>query len=410
MSTVRQIVEDIYFVGVDDKRKYNEKQLKKFENIWPIPYGISYNAFLIIDEKITIIDLVDEAFATELIANIKTIVDPKKIDYIVLNHMEPDHTGALPKLLELAKNAKIYVSRKGIQMVKDFYGVDESKIEEAKDNMELKLGKKTLRFIMAPFLHWPETMFTYVVEDKILFTCDAFGAYGALNGKLFDDELDLEHYLSEGKHYYSNIVSPYANFVQRAIKKVKDENLEIKILAPSHGPLYRSDIQRILTFYDKLSSWIPERKVVIVFGSMYGFTKKMVDFVKTKIEKQGIPVKVYDASYSDLSDMITDILDTPVLLIGAPTYDAQIYPPVQLVMHIIKTKRFKSKPVGLFGVFGWGGGALKKSKEMLETMRFEVLEPIVGSRGMPTKEVYDQLEKLVNVVVEKVEQLTKNIN
>ena len=402
MNDVRTVVENIYYVGVDDKRKHDEKQLKKFENIWPIPYGISYNAFLIVDEKVALIDLVDEAFADDLIKKIKSITDLERVDYIILNHMEPDHTGALPKILEHAKNAKILVSKRGINMVKDFYGIDESKIIEAKDNMELKLGKRTLRFIMAPFLHWPETMFTYVVEDKILFTCDAFGAYGALNGKLFDDEVDLEHYLSEGKHYYSNIVSPYANFVQRAIQRVKKENLEIKILAPSHGPLYRTDILRILDFYDRLSRWVPERKVVIVYGSMYGFTKKMVDFVKAELEKHDIPVKLYDASYSDLSDMITDILDSPVLMVGTPTYDAQIYPPVQVVMHMVKTKRFKSKPVGIFGVFGWGGGALEKLKTMLEGMKFIVLEPIVGSRGMPTQEVYEQLKQLVNTVVEIV--------
>ncbi|MGQ4833927.1 MAG: FprA family A-type flavoprotein [Candidatus Asgardarchaeia archaeon] len=407
MTDVRTIVDGIYYVGVDDKRKYNEKQLKKFENLWPIPYGISYNSFLIVDEKPTIIDLVDEAFADELIEKVKKVIDPEKIEYIVLNHMEPDHTGAIPKFLEVAKNAKIVVSKRGIQMVMDFYDVPESRIIEAKDNMELKLGKRTLKFIMAPFLHWPETMFTYVIEDKILFTCDAFGAYGALEGKLFDDEVNLEHYLSEGKHYYSNIVSPYAMFVQRAIQRVKRENLEIKILAPSHGPIYRTDINRILEFYDKLSRWVPERKVVIIYGSMYGFTTKMVEFLKKEIEAARIPVKIYDASYSDLSDMITDALDAPVLVVGSPTYDAQIYPPVQSVMHIIRTKRFKSKPVALFGVFGWGGGALSKLKEMLEGMKFEVLEPIVGSRGNPKPETFEKLKELAKIVIQKVKELTE---
>ncbi|TFF92766.1 MBL fold metallo-hydrolase, partial [Candidatus Thorarchaeota archaeon] len=256
----RELAKGVYYVGVDDHHT------KLFENLWELPFGVSYNSYLIVDEKIALIENVKGPWAEEWIENIRELVDPEKIDYIILNHMEPDHTSALPDIAKLAKNATLILTPRASHMQKSFYdvGLDEKTVEDLE---ELSLGSKTLKFVHAPFLHWPETMLTYLVEDEIVFSCDAFGSFGALNGKHFDDEIDLGMVEMESRRYLSAIITSYFKFVQRAIDKVKDLGIGIKMIAPSHGPVYRKDPMWIVNRYDEWTKPELEKYCTIAYGS-----------------------------------------------------------------------------------------------------------------------------------------------
>ncbi|MFW9800797.1 MAG: FprA family A-type flavoprotein [Candidatus Thorarchaeota archaeon] len=392
---LREMTEGVYYVGVDD----NHTSL--FENLWPIPFGVSYNSYLIVDEKIAVIETVKNPFTQEWIDNIKEVVDPSNIDYIILNHMEPDHTGSLPKIAEIAKNATIILTPKAAPMCDSFFDV-QLKQQIVEDLEEISLGKKTLRFVHAQFLHWPETMMSYLLEDEILFSCDAFGSYGALNGKLYDDEVDMRLFEMESKRYLSTIITSYFRFVQRGIQKVKDLGIGIKMIAPSHGPIYRKDPMWVIDHYDKFSSPELEKYVTIVFGSMYGYTLRLAHTLKKELVQLGVDVKIHNISYSDMSKVITDSVRAGVLVIGTPTYDAYPFPKIWAFMNEMEGKRFPKKPVGLFGTYGWGGGGVKKLQTQLENARFEVLDPVIRCRARPTEEESKAIKELSKRIAEIV--------
>ncbi|MHA2425853.1 MAG: oxygen-binding di-iron domain-containing protein [Candidatus Thorarchaeota archaeon] len=249
----REITKGVYYVGVDDHHT------DLFENLWKLPFGVSYNSYLIVDEKIAIVETVKGPWADEWLDNIREIVDPEKIDYIILNHMEPDHTGSLPDLSKLIPNATIYYTPFASKLRHSFYDIPNPEHTVA-DLEELSLGSKTLKFVHAKFLHWPETMMTYIVEDEVLLSCDAFGAFGALNGKHFDDEINLELVEKESWRYVSAIITSYFKFVQAGIKKVQDLGIGIKVIGPSHGPIYRKDPMWIVKKYAEWSSSELEKK------------------------------------------------------------------------------------------------------------------------------------------------------
>lgn len=392
---LREMTEGVYYVGVDD----NHTSL--FENLWPIPFGVSYNSYLIVDEKIAVIETVKNPFTQEWIDNIKEVVDPSNIDYIILNHMEPDHTGSLPKIAEIAKNATIILTPKAAPMCDSFFDV-QLKQQIVEDLEEISLGKKTLRFVHAQFLHWPETMMSYLLEDEILFSCDAFGSYGALNGKLYDDEVDMRLFEMESKRYLSTIITSYFRFVQRGIQKVKDLGIGIKMIAPSHGPIYRKDPMWVIDHYDKFSSPELEKYVTIVFGSMYGYTLRLAHTLKKELVQLGVDVKIHNISYSDMSKVITDSVRAGVLVIGTPTYDAYPFPKIWAFVNEMEGKRFPKRPVGLFGTYGWGGGGVKKLQTQLENARFEVLDPVIRCRARPTEEESKAIKELSKRIAEIV--------
>ncbi len=392
---LREMTEGVYYVGVDDHHT------SLFENLWPIPFGVSYNSYLIVDEKIAVIETVKNPFTQEWIDNIKEIVDPSKIDYIILNHMEPDHTGSLPKIAEIAKNATIVLTPKAAPMCDSFFDV-QLKQRIVEDLEEISLGKKTLKFVHAQFLHWPETMMSYLLEDEILFSCDAFGSYGALNGKLYDDEVDMRLFEMESKRYLSTIITSYFRFVQRGIQKVKDLGIGIKMIAPSHGPIYRKDPMWVIDHYDKFSSPELEKYVTIVFGSMYGYNLRLAHTLKKELVQLGVEVKIHNISYSDMSKVITDSVRAGVLVIGTPTYDAYPFPKIWAFVNEMEGKRFPKRPIGLFGTYGWGGGGVKKLQTQLEKARFEVLEPVIRCRARPTEEESKAIKELAKRIADIV--------
>ncbi|TFG08481.1 FprA family A-type flavoprotein [Candidatus Thorarchaeota archaeon] len=391
----REIAKGVYYVGVDDHHT------KLFENLWEIPLGVSYNSYLIVDDKIALIETVKEPWTEEWLDNISEIIDPAEIDYLILNHMEPDHTGALPHIAKIAKNATMVYSPKASPMQKSFYdvGLEEKTVEDLE---EISLGSKTLKFVHAMFLHWPETMMTYLVEDKILFPCDAFGTYGALNGKIFDDEIDLRMVEQESRRYLSTIITSYLKFVQRGIEKVKELGIEIDVIAPSHGPIYREDPMWIVNKYAEWSSPELEKTCCIVYGSMYGYTHRLAIKLKEELLSLGVNVKAHNVSYARTGDVLVDSMRAGVIVLGGPTYDAFPFPKLWTFMNEMEGKRFAQRPIGLFGTFGWGGGGVRKMKKWLEDQKFEILEPVIRVKARPTDEEEAELKKLAKTIAQKL--------
>jgi len=393
----REITKGIYYIGVDDHHT------ELFENLWSIPFGVSYNSYLIVDEKIALVETVKGPWADEWINNIRELVDPAKIDYIILNHMEPDHTSSLPDIAALAPNATLVYTPKAAPMQKSFYDVPlQEKLVE--DLEEIKLGSKTLKFVHAPFLHWPETMMTYVVEDEVVFSCDAFGSFGALNGKHFDDEIDLRLIETESRRYVSAIITSYFKFVQRALAKVKELGIGIKVIAPSHGPIYRKNPMWIVSKYDEWTRPELEKYCTIVFGTMYGYSYRIAMKLKKELLDLGVEVKLHNVSYSDMSKIITDAVRASVLVVGTPTYDAYPYPKVWGFVNEVEGKRFPVNTIALFGTYGWGGGGVKKLQSMFTDMKKEILEPVIRVKARASEEENEQIKELAKAIRDRIEE------
>jgi flavorubredoxin len=391
----REMAKGVYYVGVDDHHT------ELFENLWKIPFGVSYNSYLIVDEKIALIETVKDPWSQEWLDNIREIIDPKDIDYIILNHMEPDHTSSLPDIAELAPNATLLFTERASDMQKSFYGLS-LKEKVVEDLEELFLGNKTLKFIHTPFLHWPETMMTYVKEDEVLFSCDAFGSFGALNGKVFDDEIDMRMVESESRRYLSSIITTYFKFVQRGIAKIKELGIGIKMVAPSHGPIYRKDPMWVVNKYDEWTHPELEKYVTIVFGSMYGFTHRLALKLKNELTKLGVEVKIHNISYTDMSRVLVDAVRPSVLVVGAPTYDAHPFPKIWAFVNEVQGKRVPVNKVALFGTYGWGGGGVKKLQKMFEEMKFEILEPVIRVKAKPSEDEAQQIITLAKNIAEQI--------
>ncbi len=384
---------DIYWVGV------NDRTTDLFEAVWPIPEGISYNSYLIHDEKVALIDTVKSHFQAEFLEKIEEIVKVKEIDYIIINHMEPDHSGALPALRKLAPEVEIVGTAKTEEMLGDFYGITEG-IKVIKQGDKIDLGGRTLKFFETPFIHWPETMMTYEQNDKILFSGDAFGGFGALDGGIFDDQTDLD-YGSEILRYFSNIVGMYSTTVQAGLRKLG--NTPINMVAPTHGPVWGSQPEVIIDLYDKWSRYEAQSGVTLIYGSMYGNTKQLMEGVARGIKTAGCEnLKVLDASRIPLSYLLNEAWRNKGLIVGSPTYDSRIFPPVDHFVRLAKKKKLKERTVGIFGSYGWGGGAAGEIKSTAEDLGWELVEPIVQFKGKPTKADLENGEKLGETLAKKV--------
>lgn len=389
----REITKGVYYIGVDDHHT------ELFENLWKLPFGVSYNSYLIVDEKVAVVETVKAPWSDEWLSNIRELVDPSKIDYIILNHMEPDHTGSLPDICEIAPNAEIIYTPFASKMRYSFYDVPNPEKTVA-DLEEISLGSKTLKFVHAKFLHWPETMMTYIIEDEILLSCDAFGAFGALNGRVFDDEANMELVEKESWRYVSSIITSYFKFVQQGIQKVQDLGIGIKVIGPSHGPIYRKDPMWIIQKYAEWSSPELEKYCTIVYGTMYGFTHRAAMTLKKELVELGVDVRLHNVSYSDMSKVIADSVRSGVLAIGTPTYDAFPYPKVWGFVNEVEGKRFPKRPIALFGTYGWGGGGVKKLRAQLEQSNYEIMEPVVRVHGKARDEEMSQIKELARAIAE----------
>jgi len=346
--------------------------------------GATYNAYLISDEKTALVDTVKHTFSSELLRNICEIVDPEKIDYIIVNHVEMDHSSSLPVIAKHAKNATIIASQRGKDAIIEHYGAD-FKIQTVKTGDELKLGKRTLRFVEAPMLHWPDSMFTYVVEDKILMPNDAFGQHLATSER-FDDEVDEHILMEEAKTYYANILMPLAPLITRKIQEVVQMGIPIAMIAPSHGLIWRSDPSKIIKAYLDWSAGVSENKVVIVYDTMWGSTDKMARAIVEGVASQGVDAKLLKLRAADPTEIVTEILDAKAVIVGSPTINNGIFPTLGAFLTHITGLKPKGKLWGFFGSYGWGGGAVKSMVETAKKAGFEVHETSIEVKYVPDQE------------------------
>ncbi len=347
--------------------------------------GTTYNAYLIQDEKTALIDTVKCSFADTLIENVEELIGFDKIDYIIINHVEMDHSGSIPQIAKLAKNAKIFASERGKDALIEHYGHDFEKVETVKTGDELKLGKRTLRFIETPMLHWPDSMFTYMVEDKILFSNDAFGEHFA-SSERFDDEVDQERLWEEVTTYYANILMLLAPLITRKIQEVVQMGIPIEIIAPDHGVIWRKDPSKIINAYLQWSAGTAKPRAIIVFDTMWGSTDAMARAIEEGIASQGVEARLFKLRNRENTDIVTEILEAKAVIVGSPTLNNQMFPTLGGFLTYITGLKPKGKLWGFFGSYGWGGGAVKGMVEMAKKAGFEVYEPGIEAKYVPDQE------------------------
>lgn len=348
--------------------------------------GSSYNAYLILDEKIALVDTVKAAFCQELIEHISELTTLDKIDYIVVNHVEMDHSSSLPVIAKLAKNAKILATARGKEELIKHFGTEFERVEVVKSGDKINLGKKTITFMEAPMLHWPDSMFTYLIEDKILLPNDAFGQHLA-SYERFDDEVDQQILMEEAKTYYANILTPFSPLIVKKIQEVVAMKLPIDIIAPSHGIIWRKDPMKIVnTYMDLCTGKTVKQKAIVVFDTMWGSTDKMARAIGEGLASQGFEVKLLKLRATDNTDIVTEIVDAKIVLVGSPTLNNGMFPSVGSFLTYIGGLKPKGKLWGFFGSYGWGGGATRGMIKMAKEAGFDVMESSIELKWVPTAE------------------------
>lgn len=366
MYISKQIKGDIYYVGVNDRKT------ERFENMWPIPRGVSYNSYLIMDDKVALIDTVEISFVEQYLKKIETVLKGRTIDYLVVNHIEPDHGGSIRMIKNRFPEITIIGNKKTFDMLDGFFGMECNKMLVKEGDM-ISLGRNELQFYTAPMVHWPEVMVTYNATEKVLFSADAFGTWGTLDGGIFDTDINLDHIWDEMRRYYSNIVGKYGNPVQKALAKLG--GLDIEVICSTHGPIWTTDIPKVVGKYDTWSKYEPEETgVVIAYGSMYGNTEEMAETIANAISENGIKnIVMHDVSKSHASYIISDIWKYNALIIGSPTYSNQLFPLVQALLDKIELRGVKNRLFSYFGSYAWSGGTQKRFQDFAEKMEWEVV-------------------------------------
>jgi len=388
------LAEDIYFLGINDRRT------SLFENFWPLPYGVTYNSYLIVDEKVCLIDTVDRKFTDEYFDRLEDILSGRTVDFLVVNHVEPDHSGSIKALREKYPQVTIVGNKKTFPMLENFYGISENTLV-VDDGGILDLGKHKLNFYTIPMVHWPESMVTYDSVNKILFSNDAFGSFGTLDGGIFDDEINLSFYEEEAMRYFTNIVGKYCPHTQRALAKL--EGVEISQIAPSHGLIWRSHIDWIMQKYQNWSSYTTDKGVVIVFGSMYGNTEKMADAIARQLSVRGIKnIRIYDASKTHISYVISDLFKYKGAIFGSCAYNNEMFPSVESVVREVEHKGIKEHFLGLFGSYSWNGGGVKNLEKFAEAIQWEIVNPSVEEKGALKKDKAAEAIQLANAMADKL--------
>ena len=367
---MKKISERIYYVGVNDDTK------TLFEGLWPLPYGVSYNSYIVADEKVALIDTVEHDFQSEYLENIHEAIGDREIDYLIVNHMEPDHSSLTAYMLEKYPQMKIVANVKTVPMLKGYYGTDEDRILVMKDGESLSLGSCTLNFHMVPMVHWPETMVTWMPEEGTLFAGDAFGTFGAVNADVVDSEGTFESFRDEMMRYYSNIVGKYGTPVQTALKKLS--GLEIKRICSTHGPVWETSIPQVVALYDKMSRYEVERGVCIVYGSMYGNTAAAADALAMELEARGIPYAIHDLACNNAGELgvsgaLRDVFKYDTIVVGSPTYNNGIFPPVETFMKALQARLIKGRRFFAFGSYTWSGASVSLLNAMAESMGYDIL-------------------------------------
>lgn len=391
MHSTRKIKEDIYYLGASDRR------IELFENVYPVSQGMSYNSYLITDEKTCLMDSVDESIRGQFLENLQYALNGRNLDYMVVQHMEPDHCSIVPELFRMYPDMKLVASLQAFKMMENFYSLQtEERRLVVKEGDTLELGKHTLKFIAAPMVHWPEVLMTYDVTDKILFSADAFGSFGAMSGNIFADEIDWDKdFKDEARRYYVNIVGKYGPQTQNVLKKAS--TLDIQMICPLHAHIWRKDLSKIISLYDTWSKYEAEKdSVVIFYGSIYGNTQNAAEILAMQLAENGMEsVEVFDTSKTHVSFLVSKAFEYKTLVFAAATYNSEIFDTVQNLITELKNHNLSNRRIGLIENGSWAPVAASKMKAQLETLKnMEIVDPVVKVVSSVTAKNVEELSVL----------------
>jgi len=396
MHNIRKITDDLIYIGANDRR------ISRFENQHPVPNGMAYNSYLLLDEKTVLLDTVDKAVGELFLENLHVALNGRDLDYMIIQHMEPDHCALIPRILELYPNVRVLGSQKTFGMIQQFFGLDlAERAMVMKENDTLETGAHTLRFLMAPMVHWPEVMVTYDETSKQLFSADAFGAFGAINGNLYADEYNVDFdLLPEERRYYTNIVGKYGRQVLALLEKVA--KLDVEMILPLHGPILRQDSQYYIEKYRKWASYTSEEKgIVIAYGSIYGNTEKAAELLAAKLADRGEKnIAVYDVSAWHPSYILSECFRFDRLVFASSTYNMEIYPPMETLLLELKGHNMQNRTVAVIENGSWAPQSGKKMRELLAEMKdMRVLESEITIKSAMTAEDDAALDALAELIV-----------
>ena len=381
---MQKIEDKIYYVGVNDRQKH------LFENLWPLPYGVSYNSYLIFDDKTALVDTVDVCYSDRFLQKIEYLLEGRTLDYLIINHMEPDHSGSIRLIKQKYPNVILVATSKAFDMINGFFGADIAKDRiEVKDGSLLSLGEHQLSFYCAPMVHWPEVMVTYDATASLLFSADAFGTFGTVDGGITDEQIDTTLHINEMYRYYSNIVGKYGNPVQKVLSKLS--NLDIRTICSTHGPIWRQHIKKVISIYDQLSRYEAEEGVVIVYGSMYGNTEQMAEAIAEGCVQGGIRnVVLHSVSKTHSSYILADIFRYKGLIIGSPTYSNVLYPEIASLLSKIEVREIKNRYLGIFGSYTWAGTAARHLQTFAENSKMKLIAEALEIKQSPDNADYEK--------------------
>ena len=399
MHSTRKIKEDLIYVGGSDRR------LSRFENLFPIPRGVSYNSYVLLDDKTVLMDTADESISRQYIENVVHALNGRPLDYMVVQHMEPDHCAMIDDMLRRYPEAKMVCSAKAVGMFAQFYGTDvAARALVVKEGDKLSTGEHTLHFVMAPMVHWPEVMVTYDEKDKILFSADAFGTFGALAGNIFDDEITFDAtWMNDARRYYTNIVGKYGVQVQTLLKKAA--SLDIEMICPLHGPIWHKDLGLLLEKYQKWSTYEPEDKtVMIAYATMYGNTENAANVLAGMLADKGVKnIAMYDVSETDVSELVAESFRCSHLVLAAPTYNSGIQPKMEAYLSDIKALNLQNRTVAVIDNGTWAATAGKQMIGMLEGMKnMTILENPISIKSALAENQLGALEALADELAKQV--------
>ncbi len=391
---MKKITENIYYVGVNDRNK------TLFEGLWPLPNGVNYNSYLVVDEKVALIDTVEVDFFMPFLENIREVLGDRPIDYVVVNHMEPDHSGSLALLRQFFPGIEIVGNKKTFDMLGGFYHLTEG-LKEVKNGDVLSLGAQSLSFVLTPMVHWPETMMTLL--GSVLFSGDAFGCFGALNGAIVDEQMNCDDFWAEMERYYSNIVGKYGTPVQMALKKLA--GVQVDYICATHGPVWHKHVGKVIGIYDRLSKYEAEPGLVICYGTMYGNTERAAEVIATAAAEAGVKnIVMHNVSKTHHSYIIRDVFRYRGLIVGAPTYNTGLYHEMNVLLDELSQKDIKGRLLGWFGSYGWASKAVAEIKRWNdERLKYEQVGEPVEIRQSLTSETIAQCQALGRAMAEALQ-------
>lgn len=399
MHCFRKITSDLYWVGGSDRR------LELFENIFPLSKGVSYNSYLLMDEKTVLFDTADHAIGHQFLENIKAVLNGRALDYLVVNHMEPDHCAMIEELILRYPNMQIIGNAKTFPLISQFFDFDlNGKAITVKEGDTFSSGAHTLHFIMAPMIHWPETMMTYDETDKVLFSADAFGTFGALNGNIFNDEVDFDReWLDETRRYYTNIVGKYGIQVQNVLKKTAE--LDIRVICPLHGPIWRTNLDYIIEKYDTWSRYEPEEAgVMIAYASMYGNTENMAEIFAAILAEAGVKnIRMHNISKTHVSELISDSFKYSHIILAAPTYNNGVYPLMHSYLEDMKALSLQNRTIAVLGNGTWAPQSSKLiSAKIGEMKNMRLLDLAITIKSSVKDSHMEEIQSLARQIAAEV--------